>query len=329
MPLIAVAVAGVSLFAGGAAAIGAVVAGTATLATTLTAVATIGAVVGAVGAVTGDKTLSTVGLVMGAVGGIGSLAANAGLFGASATTDSLFGAQSLAQSGIPADEGSALIGAGGAGSIDGAAATAGLNSSAAVPDGLSAFNPTASASTASTGTGMINDPEAALAQGGSSQSVAPSGAANTPGLSPSGTAAAAHANDIVEGPVSGAASPSAPVSTAPAAPAAPVTAPPTAAASTTDPGTLSWLSKFAKDNPQVASMATYGLIQSAGSFIAGAFDTLKPAQVAALQAQANANNATAGVTNTQLTNMKQPLPTASRVTPAGGGLINTVTGAAA
>ena len=91
MPVIAVLGAGASMLMGGASAIGAVVAGTATLATTLEAVAAVGATLGAVGAITGDKGLQTAGLVMGAVGGVGALAANAGIFGASATTQSLFG----------------------------------------------------------------------------------------------------------------------------------------------------------------------------------------------------------------------------------------------
>lgn len=91
MPVLAVAGAAIGLAAGGATAIGAVVAGTATLATTLTAVAAVGATVGAVGAVTGNKTLETAGLILGGVGGVGALAANAGLLGDSATTDSLFG----------------------------------------------------------------------------------------------------------------------------------------------------------------------------------------------------------------------------------------------
>jgi hypothetical protein len=96
MPIVAIGVAGFALASGGAAAIGAVIAGTATLATALTAVAAVGSVVAAAGAVTGDKTLSTVGMVLGGVGGVGALAANAGLLGASATTESLFGSSVLA-----------------------------------------------------------------------------------------------------------------------------------------------------------------------------------------------------------------------------------------
>jgi hypothetical protein len=67
-----------------------------------------------------------------------------------------------------------------------------------------------------------------------------------------------------------------------------------------------------------------GVIQAGGAFIAGATSTLTPAQVAALQAQANANQAAANISNRQLANMGQAIPVATRTpTPAPQGLINT------
>ncbi len=69
-----------------------------------------------------------------------------------------------------------------------------------------------------------------------------------------------------------------------------------------------------------------GVIQAGSAFIAGATSTLTPAQVAALNAQAAANTATANLSQRQLSNMGQPLPVASRtpppVTGAPTGLIN-------
>jgi hypothetical protein len=75
------------------------------------------------------------------------------------------------------------------------------------------------------------------------------------------------------------------------------------------------------------------LVQAGGAFIAGATSTLTPAQVAALNAQANANQAAANLSQRQLSNMGQSIPVASR-TATPPGLINqrlpppnTVTGA--
>lgn len=82
--------------------------------------------------------------------------------------------------------------------------------------------------------------------------------------------------------------------------------------------------------PGVGTLAA-ATIQAGAAFIAGATSKLTPAQVAALQAQANANQAAANLSTQQLQNMQGGIPTASR-TP---GLVNatpkpaTVTGAPA
>jgi hypothetical protein len=67
-----------------------------------------------------------------------------------------------------------------------------------------------------------------------------------------------------------------------------------------------------------------GVVQAGSAFIAGATSTLTPAQVAALQAQANANQAAANVSQRQLSNMSQPIPTATRTAPppSPNGIIN-------
>jgi hypothetical protein len=70
---------------------------------------------------------------------------------------------------------------------------------------------------------------------------------------------------------------------------------------------LANLSAFAKDNPLLA----YGALQAGGSLLTGAFSTLTPAQVAALTAQASANDAAAALTRQQTANLAQPKAVAS------------------
>jgi hypothetical protein len=80
-----------------------------------------------------------------------------------------------------------------------------------------------------------------------------------------------------------------------------------------------------------------GVVQAGSAFIAGATNGLTPAQIAALNAQAEANHAAASLSMTQQANMTQPLPVATRSPPVTGapqGMINTaprvnVAGAAA
>lgn len=62
---------------------------------------------------------------------------------------------------------------------------------------------------------------------------------------------------------------------------------------------------------------TAGAIQAAGSFIAGATSSLTPAQVNALKAQANMNQAAANLSTQQLSNIQSGIPTAARTPPAG------------
>lgn len=69
-----------------------------------------------------------------------------------------------------------------------------------------------------------------------------------------------------------------------------------------------------------------GVIQAGSSFIAGATNGLTPAQIAALNAQAEANNANAARQRQETANMQGPLPVATRTPPVTGapqGMINT------
>ena len=97
-------------------------------------------------------------------------------------------------------------------------------------------------------------------------------------------------------------------------------------------GILSSILGFAKNN----SLVTYGALQAGGSLLSGLTSTLTPAQVAALNAQANANNAAAALTQQQTANLAMPKSVASSApvtgkpqtlaplppTPPAGGLIN-------
>lgn len=102
-----------------------------------------------------------------------------------------------------------------------------------------------------------------------------------------------------------------------------------------DAGGSVWggIKDFLKNNGTLVS----GVIQAGSSFIAGATNGLTPAQIAALNAQAEANQAAANLSRMQQANMAAPLPVASRTPPVTGapaGMINTpprvnVTGATA
>src|SRR5258708_28473075 len=72
-------------------------------------------------------------------------------------------------------------------------------------------------------------------------------------------------------------------------------------------GTFGDIRALAKDHPLLA----YGVLQAGGSLLSGAFSTLTPAQVTALQGQAAANDAAAALTNQQRTNLAAPKAVAS------------------
>lgn len=349
MPIVAVLGAGFALAMGGAAAIGGVLAGTATLLTTLEAVGAIGATLGAVGAVTHDKGLMTAGMVLGGIGGVGSLAASAGLLGAGATTELLFGSTAAASSAADADA---------------IAITPNMYSGAAADVG----NPAMQAATNTANSDIVNSlggvkPDLGLPNiAGADQVAAASGQASallpkvtdattttgmpqvaglaTPspntGLINGSAQAQVNAAEGLPPAIPGVAAPSAPTTGIPVDPnieGVNVTPGNTAAQS---PGILDSLKSFVTDDK--SGMVKYGLIQAAGSLLGGATDTLKPAQVDALAAQAAQNRAATALSVTQQANLAAPIPVAKRairpaVTGAPAGIINsspqTVTGAVA
>jgi hypothetical protein len=321
MPVLAIAGAVASGF-GAAGAVGAALAGTFTVMGTLQIVGAVGATLGAIGAVTGDKGLQTAGLVMGGIGGIGSLAAGAGLLGDASAP--LFGSStggiisdSAATGGLTSGlEGPGFGGVGGAGAASAGKDIIGSITSNASQVGVKAVELTPSVNLA---TDLVTTPLPNLT--GTSTDLLASGAGKVAGLinssSPTADAMPPTTSTAMPGSAPGVATPDAPV--------APVVNTPRQV-NVDEPGggAFSGILKFAKENPAVA----LGTIQAAGSFLQGSFNSLTPAQVAALKAQAANNQASANMTQTQVDNMKQGFPVATR---RPGGLINSqpVTGAAA
>jgi len=357
MPVVAVAVAVVADVAAGSALIG----GALTLTTALTTVAAIGATIGAIGAITGDKTLSEVGMGLGVVGGIGSLASSAGLFGADTSTAPLFGTSAASDvtplagdttSATAAD--AAANGAAAPGDQIANAATAGADPYAqaaaaeAVPGGTAQdiINSIGQVNTAGTTPQTALDAQTAAAAGNQYASDTTNFASDA-STSPSAVGVNTADNSTLPpqqvGVPSGAGSvPSIPGVTAPAAPTAsggngidPVTGLPQTAsdipglkppvpgnafdasvASNNSGGVGSVLSKLTDfANSKGGSLATYGLIQAAGSFAQGAFNPVTPAQINAMNAQAAANNASAAKTQQQVANIQSGVPSATVARP--------------
>lgn len=304
------------------------------------AVGAIGATVGAIGAVTGNKALTIAGTVLGGIGGIGSLANAAGIIG-DPTVSSFFGPSTAASTSDAAATTDSFNGLGSppdtAGAVDSttaatdpaaAAASAngdiinnlgqstgtgvGLaNSDLGVPDLNSALGLPANPAAAAGDTTALSNTASDAASVGSTANTAASTAADA--TSGAGAAAALP-------PVTG----SGVTDTATAAGSAVTGTPATAS----DGGIFSKIGSFI--NNDKSGMVKYGLIQAAGSLVGGLFDPLKPAQVAALNAQAAANRAATQLSLTQQSNMAQPIPIASRtaqpqpavVTGVPAGMIN-------
>lgn len=321
MPVVAIAGAALA-WSGAAAAVGAVASGglaALTLTGALEITAALGATLGAVGAVTRDKGLMKAGMIIGAVGGIGALAANAGLFGAEASTASLFGGVGGAEStaadfaNLPAGAMSAQDFTDVAGNMASASA-AGLPAGAMPPEGLTgivdqlgganvAAQAAAPVADISGGTGGAlnrgagaSDTLSAMPKEVSTSSVSPW----TPAAPAAPSVKKTFAEDITS------------LAQAPGAP------------NVEAPNLFGKLSNFVTNDK--SGMVGYGLIQAGGSLVSGLFNPLTPAQVEQLNAQSAMNRQ-------QLANSTQPLPVARRTAaPVTGkpssGLINT-SGAAA
>lgn len=303
---------------------GAVISTGLTVMTAFEVVAAVGATVGAIGVIARDKGLQKAGMIIGAIGAVGGLATAAGLipnasFSSMAGADASAGAAgSIATDADIVD--SVTITPGLFGSEAGAGAAAVVP---VAPVQVAPLLPGAPAGdlTAATpaGTGLINQAASPATTVAAPVTTTPSSAVSTPAAAASNVTGAPSAESVLNKPWG---------------------APDTISASGTvlsgpDQSSLQGMLQFAKANP----MVTYGMMQTGGSLLSGLFDQVSPAQVAALNAQAAANRATAAITQNQANNMNQPLPTASRgaasVTGVPAGLINTprqaanVTGVAA
>lgn len=334
MPILAVGAAAIAI---GGAASGIAAAGL-TVMTALEVVAAVGATISAIGVVTKDKDLALAGGIIGGIGGIGALAASAGLLGAGASTESLFGPSAAAST---ADTASSVADTASntlpdlVGSFDAGTAGAGTAASAGspfasitTPDIVGSFSSPASFASAApslgstAGTGMINTATPSLGSDATglnptSSSVAVNGSSGSSSLSPS--------SFDISGSV---ATPSAPGVSVPGSPDVPLTgldvthSPINTALPETGDSSGGFLSGILK-TPGVG----YGVVQAGGAFLQGAFSSLTPAQVAALDAQAAQNRAATTLSLQQQANMNAPLPVASRPVPANvtgapAGLIN-------
>lgn len=312
MPVIAIGVAiGASVMAGSAvAAVGL------TVVTALEITAAVGATLSAVGAVTGNKGLSTAGMVIGAVGAIGGLAAGAGLLGEAAASDApLFGATPTAAT---ADEASA-------GTVDfvaGDAAPSGLiDAPPAPPGGVGAVDPASGNVITEATSGAAAAPQTdTITLASTSENIADPAAALAKAPTGAADATAPTGGTPLMGPSTDTPTPPMPPSTVPG-PGTPPTAAQTpggwtfgvndqAGTATIDTNTSSMfggLMDFAKKNPVVA----LGALQAGGSLLSGMTSTLTPAQVSALSAQASANDAAASLTRQQTANLAAPKAVAS------------------
>lgn len=288
-----------TLAMGGATAIGAtataIAAGTMaslSLGTVLTAVATVGSVLGTIGAVAGIDELKTAGMVIGGIGAVGSLANAVGAFGDAATVGSVFGGESAASAVSGQATANSLIN----GSVTGNMADA---------DALDPLYQGASA--ASTVSGDSLDIVSATNKMAGSLGV-PTPSTQTPAVADTAKPAGTSTTNSSADPLS-----------------ATKETPKLGDVQTNkDSGkSYSWDGKqwvpeaegmFSGKN---AAMLGMGAIQSAGSFISGAFDPLKPAQAAAYTAQANANNAQAALSQKELSNMNGNIPVARRLAVTG------------
>lgn len=261
--------------------------------TTLAAVTAIGATVSAVGAVTHNKTLSYIGMGIGIVGAVGSMI-DPQMLG---NVSDIFGASKAAETASEAGGMAAMepLQAGGTTNI---ATAAGDVNAAAV-------NPTAAL-----------DASTAAAKGSTAAIVAPGqGTALNSAITSSGDAATKIGTGLFN-------TTSSEIPTdyfskfAHVFDAGPVA---TTFKTAADTGSsVSGLMGWANEHPMMA----WGALQAGGSLISGLTDPMTPAQIDALNAQADVNRATADLIKRQAANQGKPLPVATaqvtgKVAPAG------------
>lgn len=321
--------------------------------TTFAVVAAVGATVGAVGALTGVKELQYAGAALGAVGLVGGLATATGLIGA-ADVAAVAAGTTAAETASPFFSGVSGIDAEiaawssyGAGQAAQAASPAMDTVSAIVNPAsgtvgtpVAASSPAVPAATANA-TEMVSAPNSVTRAGLEATQSPVTGDIPNVGPPGGGVASPAPATSSVAPPPVG--SPSAPAVTTPSVPVTGETSLPGITAPSANPldaglpGSYGAATKAALQYGTVAadgSSATSpwadimkwvgknqtlvsGALMAGGSFLSGATSTLTPAQVKALEAQAEANRAAARLADIQANNMQSSMPVARRT-----GLIN-------
>jgi len=289
---------------------------------TFAIIGAVGATVAAVGAVTKDPTLETIGAVIGGVGAIGGLAAASGLLDATSLTSDA----SAASAATDINATAAASGASDLSNIDalnpapdlsGAAADAAAPSTDVLDTLNAAVNPADAVTGAVTGAPTAaNIVSADTAPATNFGSAAQDAAAES--SIPSGVPAT-DSSSLINGTGAGNAIPGVPSPAGAATPAGtglspvnvtPQVATPDAPAS---PGILSQLGSVLGKGDNAGLLAMGG-IQTLGSLISGATNPMTPAQIAALNSQAAANQAAANLQTQQNANIGQPIPTATRTT---------------
>lgn len=355
MPFIAIPVAVIAI---GVAAVEVAAATAITIGVVASVAAAVGATVAAVGMVTGSKELQIAGTILGVVGGVAGLANSAGLFGTAADGLGVVGGAADEAGWAMTDWG--LSAGADAGVAPLASETAGAASTEAGIN-LSGIASGHQADTLGVVSGIGDAPRAGLTDA-LGNTPADIGAVKPPDATPTPTPAAAVDTTAASGTnvtstvdpaaaSTGVATPTPPTTAAPAAPAAPSilssldagvpgsAAAAQAAASSAGPITVpdagggvfsDILGLIGK--PGMSTLLA-GTLQAGGAFIGGALKTdyaghLTPAQVNALNAQAEANIAAANLQRRQLEIQSQPMPGVTnsgvQITPRppGNGLIN-------
>ncbi len=297
-----------------------------------TAIAVVGAVTGAVGALTGSKELQIAGTVMGVVGGVGGIASSAGLFSGAGDLFGVGTAASVAEG--AADSVGALssvtqaVDEGLGGAVQGINSIPEMTGSglSSLPIGavepgttqtpLLGIGDTPAAPSTVAPPSVVPDPTAGITPASETVTQAPTSSGSILNPTPDGISGAEINNSGFgqgQGPAGPAMGAARNVSGAPA-----------------DPSAWSKAWDFAKNNQTLVS----GALQAGAAFLSGATSTLTPAQVRALEAQAQANQAAVNLSGSQqaildqqLSNMRDGVPVASRrqpsaVTGTPQGLIN-------
>lgn len=322
MPVVAIGVAIVADVAAGAAIAG-TVGGIAAISavTAFEVVAAVGATLGAIGVVTKNKTLAMVGGAIGLVGGLGGLASSAGLLGeAAASGGPIFGAAPAAST---ADTAASAAGGFAEGLTPATAGTTGGAIDAGTFGGETAGMSVADAASS----GTIDSVQAQLGEG---LGRAPEGDLTTLSSVTKSAAAPDPAADVLKSVGENPTTDTAAVTNTSTNTAGDLINPPPAPPNnlgTTDPltgqnvtsaidpatgkivsmpdeskGVFGKILDFANNNKTLVS----GAMTVGGKLLEGAFSTVTPAQVAALNAQAAANNAAAEMAQQQRTNLAMP-----------------------